>query len=595
MAGRHIGNGRYHHPVFNYSEIVAQMPDLDIVDLSPLLQIPMHDLRRLYIDSSSHPSQIGYLLLNGMLCEGLGARDAYRQAVESVEHDLQALAQNILSSRGRKVVLTGRSVWLDTLMCYMGATGIARLAEAGLILAPLDPTPGQPGITALLPPGTIETCDLVVISAGGQDLGPDLAKAFKTSPEVWNGATWIDWESATEQAIKDRHETPKFSRIVAGSKCRARVLRPVLKASMVEQGPAGMPSWTGLLAGFEMIQTSTSAGETVPTPDETTTTAYRIEGDVLLTSDNVAFLIGGNHSVLKFATGELQPSAASVAAFGDNIASRAAIAERLGVPYAHVIFPDKQSVLSDAFPLRPIHRLGDAYMNGLDPTLHRHVLYPADALKRENETPFLALDTHMTSHGSLAVLAMMLKATGIPAQAAVERIRRCVSKPLRWSGDLGSKLTPRLYQEGLILEPDWPVTELHSPGGFNDRLTDILISPEAAHDKTVLLFGDSFFRMMLKHLSAVFTRVICLRTRFIHPEMVALIQPNILFTGNAERYLSNVIQDREAQAFWLYPQMRDSSDLAMPEDFLEALSAITAPRSASARAFFARHGLPRAQ
>jgi hypothetical protein len=188
---------------------------------------------------------------------------------------------------------------------------------------------------------------------------------------------------------------------------------------------------------------------------------------------------------------------------------------------------------------------------------------------------------------------MMLATTGIEADHAFSRIRHRIKKFQRWTGDLGNKFTPPLYQEGLLLDPNWPTVELRSSGGFNDGMVDIILSPEGLHDRTLLLFGDSFFRMMLKHLSAVFTRVICLHTRFLHPEMITLIQPDLIFTGNAERFLSNVLPDEEAQAFALYPHRRGSSDLAMDKDFLDAWAAVTAPRSSQAKEFMAHHGLRR--
>lgn len=331
---------------------------------------------------------------------------------------------------------------------------------------------------------------------------------------------------------------------------------------------------------------------TASQPDETSQT-YRIEGDALLTKDNIAFLVGGNHSVLQYVTGKLAPTPTSLATFAGNLAERASIARGQGIPYLHVIFPDKQSVMTEAFPIGPVHRLGDAYLAPLDPGLRPYVLYPADRLRDEQRAPFLPLDTHMTDHGSLAVLRMMLSATGFQADESLARVERRIVKAQRWAGDLGAKFTPRLFQDGVVLDPDWPVTAFRNSSGFNDGLVDILISPEAAHDRTVLLFGDSFFRMMLQHLSMVFTRVICLRTRFLHPEMVTLIRPDVIYTGNAERYLSNVTADSEAQAFALYPHLRAATDLAMPPEFLAAWRAVTAPRSVHSQRFFHRYTLPR--
>lgn len=595
LAGHHIGDAGYHHPNFNYAEVVASLPEFDIVDLSPLLQQPMHEVSRLFIDSNSHASQIGYLTLDGLLCDGLSAPDAFRRAVENVESQLFALARQIAAAKGRKVFLTGRSVWLDTLMRYMGAAGLVRLAEAGLILSPLDRAPGQSSIAQITEGVRPTDCQLVVISSGGADLAPLLAQVFGADPRVWDGVPHIDWEGATKDVIAARGGKPRFTHDAAQKPQAPEVVSPTLEAHMVEQGPLGIPSWTGLRHVLELIGSGLApaqkpdqpaAGQTFTPP-----AVHRIEGDALVTENGVAFLIGGNHSVLKYATGELAPTPASLDAFSANIAARRELARREKISYAHVIFPDKQSVMSDAFPFQPVRRLGDLYMSHLDPVLRPHVLYPADRLKAEPLAPFLSLDTHMTDHGSLAVLRMMLDATGIEAGAALARIRSRIVKPLRWPGDLGSKFTPHLYQDGLLLEPDWAVAEFRSAGGFNDGMIDILLSPDASLDRTALLFGDSFFRMMLKHLSAVFTRVVCLRTRFLHSEMVTLIRPDVIFTGNAERYLSNVSSDTEAHAFALYPYLRGSTGMEMNEDFFQAWDAVTSPRSSRAHEFMKRHGI----
>ncbi|WP_155738146.1 hypothetical protein [Sphingobium yanoikuyae] len=595
MAGRHISGKVYRHPVFNYRDVLLAFPHLDIVDLSPLLKLPIHEIRRLYIDSSSHPSQIGYLLLNDILLNGTDVAEAYRKSVIEVEQTIYDLANLASKSKKRKVLLTGQSVWLDTFMAYMGSQGVANLAAAGIILAPLNATPGQPSINQMRRSIDFDDCAVVVMSAGGTDLSTSLAHAFHTDPGAWEGICYIDWESATIPAITGRRETPQFTKLNQKLSKADVAIIPDLIPSMVEQGPLGMPSWTGLVHILQMIASPdtptvvlSSIRNALPTEP---TSGYRIENDVLLTEDGIAFLIGGNHSVLKYATGELTPAQSSLDAFADNIAARQELTDRYQIPYAHVIFPDKQSVNPEAFPFQPVHRLGDIYRERLPVPLRNRVLYPADMLHGEANPSFLALDTHLTDHGSLAVLRLMLQMTGIEADHALSRVRRRITKFQRWSGDLGSKLIPPLDQEGLLLAPDWKVTDFRSPGGFNDGMVDILLSPDAPDNRTVLLFGDSFFLMMLKHISAVFTRVICLRTRFLHEEMIALIRPDIIFTGNAERNLSMVSPDTEAQAFALYPHLRNASDLAFDRPFLDAWAAVTAPRSSHAQDFMKQHGI----
>lgn len=319
--------------------------------------------------------------------------------------------------------------------------------------------------------------------------------------------------------------------------------------------------------------------------------SWRIENDVLVSDSGVAFLAGGNQQPLQYSSGELTPSPDSLRAFARNLAARSEDTSSRGIRYAHVIFPDKQSVLSEDFPFQPVVRLGETYLSQLTEALASQVVYPVSELSQHPDS-CLPLDTHLSHTGSLVVLRQMLSAVGIDAPEALARVASRISRPRRWTGDLGSKLDPERFQEALHLDPDWMIEEFISSGGFNDGMVDILLSPEAPINMTVLLFGDSFFRLMLKHLSGVFTRVICLRTRFYHREMVELTEPDIIFTGNAERYLSRVYSDENALPFSLYRASRGVADSFEPE-FFEAWRSVSSPRAAQSRAFLAARNVPR--
>jgi len=254
-------------------------------------------------------------------------------------------------------------------------------------------------------------------------------------------------------------------------------------------------------------------------------------------------------------------------------------------------------VLTEDFPFQPVHRLGDLYMSDIPArlvsSLASALLYPAHALRHHVPPAYSALDTHLTAHGALAVLRMMLALVGIEAGAVMDHVQARIITTRNRTGDLGNKFAPPLFQDELLLDPDWPRTELRRPGVGNDGMVDIRFNPTAAHDVTVLLFGDSFFHGMLPHLSAVFSRVILLRTRFMHPEMLALIKPDVVFTGNAERYLADVAPDSEAFGFELYSELRQMTSLREDAAFLAAWRAVTSPRSAFAHDYFAGLGFKR--
>ncbi|CAO4144795.1 hypothetical protein LPLAFNJD_LOCUS1782 [Methylorubrum aminovorans] len=314
---------------------------------------------------------------------------------------------------------------------------------------------------------------------------------------------------------------------------------------------------------------------------------YTIHNDVLLSESGYAFLIGGNHSVLRFMTGEISPSEQSFLNFANNVAHRYSQAAKSGSRYAHVLFPDKQSVMDEAFPIKGIVRLGDFYIERANAAA-AHVVYPIAALKAAENPSYYPLDTHMTDHGSLIMLRAMLKSVDIEANEAIDKIGSRIVKVQETFGDLGSKFTPPMRQTSIVLDPDWQFVSYSGAKSFNDGQIDIRLNPYAPVRQRVLLFGDSFFRLMLNHLSGVFNEVICLRTRFYHEEMVASIKPDVIFTGNAERYLSSVISDEEAHPFFLYPLLRKEAPPEFTHDFVDAYRALTSPRSEFKRVFFAR-------
>lgn len=578
--GRHVHNNEYKHPTFNYVDVADRLRDINIIDLSPLLKIPAQETLRLFIDGSANPSQIGYLLLNNLLAEDALVTDAYNNAVAVFEAEMLAIARATRLRHQATVLLTGRSIWLDTFARYMGSDGADKLANEGIVLAPIEKTIGLKYSIDNLPQGvSLGECSIFILSCDETNLSEVLAHKTGTLPETWKAIPVINWEGATKSIIRTRGETPKFTHL-GGESSIENLTSFDLAPHMVELGPTGMPTWAGLQ--HMLLVVGATRNEPV-----LSTCGYRIEGGVLL-SKGVAFLVEGNHSVLKYATGSLRPTEQSISNFVGNLHKRTKAAHSASVPYAHVIFPDKQSVLDEVFPFKPIRRLGADYLDAVGSTLCANVIYPLDALKSE-EHSFWPMDTHLTDRGSLIVLEAMLKAVGVEASSALQHIERRINKPVSWSGDLGNKLKPPLKQDGVVLDPDWEPLVLRNNVGFNDGLIDILINPKATYNCTLLLFGDSFFRMMLQHLSAIFSRVICLRTRFMHEEMISLIKPDFMFTGNAERYLSHVASDTEATAFYLYPYMREGCDLSLSEDFLEAWAAITSPGSVRYNEFLKKH------
>lgn len=558
-----------------YADVISKHCEFNVVDFQPLHKYKFRGLRRLFIDNSYHPSYIGCLFLHNLLIENKDVLESYCSAVSYVDNIFLNYAKQITEHSIKPVLILGDSIWISSLLRYLCEQSYSNLASAGLFICNIDDKDIGRNIQDIRNLDKLGTLRIVLISPNPELAYVKLANKTNLDKAIWQKVKCINWEAKASHVIKNRKQEPRFS--FEDKNDESLLVDFSIDDTMLEFDPFGTPTFTGLISLLDFIKKNDFAGYLEDN--------FQLANDVLVSRNGIAYLIGGHHSVLEFVTGKNKPPVESVLNFWDNIKRRNAFSGQKNIEYSHVIFPDKQSVLDYEFPIRPLYRLGEHYFRNVDDDLKNKVIYPINELK-ELGNAYLPLDTHLSDFGSLKVLELLLKSVGINATDTVKHISSCINKKQKWAGDLGGKLTPKMYQEGMILNPDWRYEQFKSPGGFNDGMVDIIISPDALLNETILLFGDSFFRMMLKHFSAIFKKVICLRTRFYHKEMIELVKPGYIFTGNAERYLSNVTSDKEAHAFSLYSYLRNEAPAERDNNFIRAFRAFTSPESDFSKNYF---------
>jgi len=275
---------------------------------------------------------------------------------------------------------------------------------------------------------------------------------------------------------------------------------------------------------------------------------------VLKGKDQYLFLSGGNHQVVKFFTGERKPTIASINNFLSNIENRKIICDKKNIEYKHYIFGDKLFAMKDKTNLNIIS-LYEKYYKNLNHTNH-NITY----LNFSTQEYFTRTDTHLNLYGKLKALS-----TIIEDDNDIANYHKYIQDKLQlvpnFSGDLGKKLDPIEYETNIILK-DAKSSIVHHHNGIlsgNIGIMDILTNNNALYNKKLLIFGDSFFRSMLQHLSYFYKEIVFCRTPFIHEEVVDNYNPDILFTGNAERYLSNVKNDSNADSFFHIPYKHNLS------------------------------------
>lgn len=81
---------------------------------------------------------------------------------------------------------------------------------------------------------------------------------------------------------------------------------------------------------------------------------------------------------------------------------------------------------------------------------------------------------------------------------------------------------------------------------------DYLINPLALNEKRIILFGDSFFRYFLDIFSLLFNEVIYIRNPYVQEDIIKVLKPDIVLSGNAERYMINIPDALNPMPYFLY-------------------------------------------
>ncbi|WP_370284135.1 hypothetical protein [Pseudooceanicola sp.] len=161
-AGRYMEPAGYRHPSWNLGEVLARYAGRAF-DTRPLLE----DARPFYIDSSAHPSYLGWCYIIGMVLRGEidpnALRRVYSEALRDVFEQLRR------HSGARQVTLCGNSKFCRMLEDYVrrGAFELPDWIEVTPVFTALRDEPGR-------------LCILFPATFGEADAGAEMARLQQT-------------------------------------------------------------------------------------------------------------------------------------------------------------------------------------------------------------------------------------------------------------------------------------------------------------------------------------------------------------------------------------------------------------------------------
>ncbi|MGQ7794073.1 hypothetical protein ACUN0C_16825 [Faunimonas sp. B44] len=271
-----------------------------------------------------------------------------------------------------------------------------------------------------------------------------------------------------------------------------------------------------------------------------------ISNDAVVGHNGQLYLIGGKHEVLEFVSGRRKVRPGSLNTFRRNITDRNRFCEKRGIRYCHVVFPDKHSANPDDFPFDVSTTLLQEYVQGMGGS-SLPVYNPLSDLRSVGRAAYVPVDTHLSEAGISAVLHGLLEdSLQMECEAGFRLLHKRLTRTIEYAGDLGVKFEPPIVCSRVVPIPCWPIAQFSNGLSGNDGLIEILVSPQPTSNLRLVVFGDSFLRGMLQHLSAFFAEVTYFRTRYFHKDAISQIQPDVVMTGNVERYFSYVTSDELA-------------------------------------------------
>ena len=309
-----------------------------------------------------------------------------------------------------------------------------------------------------------------------------------------------------------------------------------------------------------------------------------VSKNVLVGHQGQLFLFEGSYNQFSFLSGNEQVAEASKFNFLNNLRHRQAFADRLNIPYLHVVVPCKPLVFRHQCPNPYRQTIRSLFLHayaplfkGNDP-IEERVLYPLAALIRSqaHEDCYWANDTHINAIGQLCLYREIGKyLPGLSDNFPQFQITR----------------QPRLGDLALMLGQSEPLPSLcfawlgetlqynntnELPGNTGDVV--IAFNPLSKTERRLVLFGDSFIKTMLHLFAQDFRTTLYIRGPYFQPDIIELFNPDVLITSETERYLAGVDSDENGSSL-LFSTVTPTDHYSPTPEFLKALSAQLSHRS----------------
>lgn len=267
--------------------------------------------------------------------------------------------------------------------------------------------------------------------------------------------------------------------------------------------------------------------------------------------DGWLFLARDSNDVIGQHTGAVRPGPEWRDGWHAVFADRVALMDRLGVRWAHLISPDKESVYADKLPpeivlvkRRPVHELLDVAGETGAP-----LLYPLAELEaaKPRGPVYHQTDSHWSALGCFVAYRLVCERLAREGAA----IALVEEDELEWSrvvqaGDLGSKLDPAVAGEGIEARPRRRRSRRVSDNRVRGAGRTIVFEAKRPGTASCVLFGTSYAAAALFLFRESFSRLVYVNTTMVDRLVLDEHRPDVVIVLTSERGLIRVPPDGNA-------------------------------------------------
>ena len=275
--------------------------------------------------------------------------------------------------------------------------------------------------------------------------------------------------------------------------------------------------------------------------------SIEIKNNVLFGKNDYLFLHQGAQKQFDFLLQNFNVSSSSINNFFYNIENRVNYSKMNKIKYLHIVFASKPLVKYLHLPKKysKIYSLFNSYYRKNNKNLDS-ILYTLNLLEdaESNYSTFYKHDTHMLDRGYLLVIKKLFNMLEISFDEKINKSFEYKQK----RGDLLNMLREKkITKEEFLVLPKCYIVGNRSTLKSNSDEVVIAYNPKGR--QRILIFGDSFLKDTINIIAHHFKDVMYIRSPFVHYDIVKMFQPDVLISGNAERYLSNVSSEKDSNNF----------------------------------------------